>query len=359
MLKTRVWKLALCSLTLVLLFAGDGILLAQNGGKKSPGGGGGGGSEPPPAGRIHFLTDGTDADGNRISVGGSMLADGSGKQLSELRHPSYLLHGGERWFLDAVMICLEQDAEGNCSRFTGEIIAARESDGLEIQLTNNPDVFAGVNSRVRWAKDDSFVSFVGRHDADGDGLMDEDSIFAAGVDFDADGKPFLTAAPVAVTTHGLDDHLGKFDWSPDATRLVYMLGKKLTSSDPPPVLVVEDLLAGTAVPLDFGRDPEWSPNGSKIAYQWQTDNGNAAGIATIAPDGTGYVELTTPDRNTLHDEKPVWSPDSGHLAFTRVWISNKGGSTSFFEDILRISATGGKTTNLTEDIDNAFTLGWR
>ena len=147
------------------------------------------------------------------------------------------------------------------------------------------------------------------------------------------------------------DDLGRFDWSPGGTKVVYMLGKKLTSTDPPPMLIVEDFDAGTVLPLDFGYDPEWSPDGSKIAYQ----SSASGGIATIAPDGSGFLQLTS----RYIEEKPVWSPDSQHIAFTRWFFSNKGGSTTISQDILRIPAAGGKTKNLTEDIDDAFTLGWR
>jgi len=343
----RKWTRSLFALALLAVFVSAGALLAGK-----PGGGGG---KPPkdeqlPPGRIYFGTGGTDAEGNAISVYGSMLADGSDKQLSERGHPSYLLHNRDRWFLDVLTICLEQDAEENCTKYTAGVFAVRETDGLEVQLTNDPV----PRLRVRWGKDDSFISFVGRHDADADGVS-EDSIFVADVAFDEEGKPCLTETPVAVATFDLDDHLGSFDWSPDGTKVVYMLGKKLTATDPAPMLIVADFNdPRTVLPLDFGYGPEWSPDGSKIAYR--TADGV---IATIDPDGNNYLELTTPSGRSFPDEYPRWSPDSGHIAFNRWTISNKGGQSTFFHNILRVPATGGKMKNLTDDIGNAWAFGWR
>ena len=279
-----------------------------------------------------------------------MLADGSDKQLSERGHPSYLLHNGDRWFLYAERSCLEEDAEGNCTNFIMEVYAVRETDGLEVQLTDDPSMFSGVNRSLRWGKDDSFISFVGRHDVDG---VSAESIFVADVAFDAAGKPFLTETRVAVVTFDLNDDLGGFDLSPDGTKVVYMLGRRLTSTDPPPILFVEDLVSGDVLPLDFGYAPEWSPDGSKIAYQ------TAGVIATIDPDGNNYLELTTPNGRSFPDRYPSWSPDSGHIVFNRWTISNKGGQTTFFHNILRVPATGGKMKNLTNDIGNAWAFGWR
>jgi Tol biopolymer transport system component len=64
----------------------------------------------------------------------------------------------------------------------------------------------------------------------------------------------------------------------------------------------------TTVPSE---DSDWSPDGSRIAYDFF--DGQTVQIATINPDGTGGVQLTHQE-NVFHGE-PAWSPDATVLAF--------------------------------------------
>jgi Tol biopolymer transport system component len=199
----------------------------------------------------------------------------------------------------------------------------------------------------------------------------EERIYAAGLDFDAAGLPFLTEAPVEVLSGGppveldgitLVTRIRAFDWSPDGTRVVWarhIHEKGVNRTSDPKDLMVTDLSTGNTRLLAAGIEPEWSPDNQRIAFVWLHDSGSVGAIATIALDGTGYLELTSGGNRILYDRQPRWSPDSGHIAFTRLTASNKGGRTTFFNNILRIPATGGKTKNLTDDIDNADALGWR
>ncbi len=64
--------------------------------------------------------------------------------------------------------------------------------------------------------------------------------------------------------------------------------------------------------------PNWSPNGQRIAY-WRLNNGGLRDIATVPARG-GTATAVTDD--TAMDWDPVWSPDGRHLYFS----SNRGGS---------------------------------
>jgi Tol biopolymer transport system component len=60
----------------------------------------------------------------------------------------------------------------------------------------------------------------------------------------------------------------------------------------------------------FNLEPDWSPDGTKVAFR----NGRAAAgeIYTVNADGTGLTQLTT---NSVKDYAPAWSPDGSEIAF--------------------------------------------
>lgn len=76
--------------------------------------------------------------------------------------------------------------------------------------------------------------------------------------------------------------------------------------------------------------PDWSPDGSKIAYTYEGD------IWTIPPQGGTPTQITT---DPAADGVPDWSPDGSEIAFS----SNRSGSTNIWV----IPATGGQATQLT------------
>jgi hypothetical protein len=72
-----------------------------------------------------------------------------------------------------------------------------------------------------------------------------------------------------------------------------------------------DPRAVAAPPRFAARDPSWSADGSRLAFQSAT--GQTGGIWTIAADGTAPRRVTT-DQN---DRWATWSPDSRRIAFVR------------------------------------------
>ena len=73
------------------------------------------------------------------------------------------------------------------------------------------------------------------------------------------------------------------------------------------------------------HDPEWSPDGARIAFWADSDDATPFETAewelyVVDADGTNVRRLTT---NTSSDRSPTWSPDGSQLAFLRdhaVWI---------------------------------------
>lgn len=63
------------------------------------------------------------------------------------------------------------------------------------------------------------------------------------------------------------------------------------------------------VRLSGGRDPAWSPDGTRVAF---TANEDRLGISIVNADGTGSVKLTD---KPAYAQTPTWSPDGEQIAY--------------------------------------------
>ncbi|HLY18104.1 MAG TPA: prolyl oligopeptidase family serine peptidase [Bryobacteraceae bacterium] len=60
-------------------------------------------------------------------------------------------------------------------------------------------------------------------------------------------------------------------------------------------------------------DPRWSPDGSRLLFVSRRANHSLIGVYDVAGKTVRYL-----DPSVEHDEQPVWSPDSRHVAFLRI-----------------------------------------
>lgn len=137
-------------------------------------------------------------------------------------------------------------------------------------------------------------------------------------------------------------------WSPDGGRLVFerqaifLFGGRETN-----LFVVNadgsELRRVTPNEL-FAIDPDWSPDGSSIAFLSSAPvNGEqlpfANDIYTVGPDGTGVRRLTTDGISAL----PNWTTD-GRIVYARMPMDAEGATTSF--ELWVMNADGTDQTQL-------------
>ena len=104
---------------------------------------------------------------------------------------------------------------------------------------------------------------------------------------------------------------------------------------------------GTPITDPYGnaRQPSWSPDGKKIAFQAYWD-GNWH-IYTVNTDGSGLKQMTSGD---FDNREPHWSPDGTTLAFS----SDRGGS----YDIWTLQMVTEKLTAFTSGDGNEYGPAW-
>jgi Tol biopolymer transport system component len=163
----------------------------------------------------------------------------------------------------------------------------------------------------------------------------------------ADGKGLRKIQPSGVDW-GLDP-----EWSPDGSKIAFYGPTRYPGyiQDLPDVYTVKpdgtDLAKITDDP-GYDVEPAWSPDGSKIAFVSLRDAGHVAywRIYAMAADGTGVTRLSPADPNT-NDFQPDWSPDGTKIAF-----DSYGGSAAGDYNIYTFNRDGSARTKLTSSVFN-------
>ena len=145
---------------------------------------------------------------------------------------------------------------------------------------------------------------------------------------------FVTAEPLtdiyAMNLDGSEKKLlgpgAEPDWSPDGDRIAYSRGHtnagcssttaKVDPPDPCEVWVM-DADGSNQHRLTAGWSPDWSPDGKRIAY---AAGQNSSELYVMNADGSGSVRITeTPNTSpsTQGANSPSWSPDGKRIAFSR------------------------------------------
>jgi Tol biopolymer transport system component len=114
------------------------------------------------------------------------------------------------------------------------------------------------------------------------------------------------------------------DWSPDGSRIAFHRTVSETDFD---IYVMN---------ADGNIEPAWSPDGSKIAYR--AFSGGNYEVFVMNADGSNKTNITN---NPAFDTVPAWSPDGTKIAFQ----SNRA---ALNNEIYVMNADGSGPTNLTQ-----------
>lgn len=230
---------------------------------------------------------------------------------------------------------------------SGKIIFISNRDGEETFYIMNydgsePEAWIDVPDPIS----DATSRFVPRYSPDGSKIayvLNQDgtrNIFVANVD----GTETLQ-----LTTY-TDPIVGSNPvWSPDGRQIAYdsndNSGLHLINSDGSGHMALLDN------PNGFKGFPSWSPDGTKIIFNWSFDSVAAtesdSEIFVINGDGTAGTPLT---ENEFQDIGASWSPDGTKIAFH----SNRDGN---FE-IYVMNADGSEQTRLTDNDVDDFSPAW-
>ena len=100
-------------------------------------------------------------------------------------------------------------------------------------------------------------------------------------------------------------------WSPSGGRIAFQFRDAVTANQD--LRLIKPNGTGlVAIPnTKNGREPDWSPNGKRLAYA-----APGVGINLIKPDGSGQTTFTKQKGNRFVTD-PAWSPDGEQIAYAR------------------------------------------
>lgn len=210
-------------------------------------------------------------------------------------------------------------------------IWAINDDGTGLTALTSTTASGADSFNPQWSPDGSKVTFYSKRKVDGSDTVNTNNTFNIWlVDADGTNLTALTTVTAASATSSSPR------WSPDGSKIVYTSRRNLDGSDTGTVngafniwLINADGTGSSSLTTVTtsganGLGPQWSPDGSKVAFYAKrnldgTNNGaaNAAdNIWIINADGTGLTALTTTTTSGADSINPQWSPDGSKIVFS-------------------------------------------
>ena len=218
----------------------------------------------------------------------------------------------------------------------GEIYACNIDGSNITRLTNHPD----YDDQPVWSPDGTHIAFVSNRDGYYNLYI-----------MNADGSNILQRT-FSVDPNGW---IAGLTWAPDGTKITYsesiIYFEEEDFSTTSSIYVVSATSGSPILLLNYGDDPAWSPDGTKIALRDLND------IYTINPDGTGLTPLTVGINTGYYNFSfgyPSWSPNGAKLAMEYRGSNNNGVPTvsvmnSDGSGFTLLPASGGSPTSWSAD----------
>lgn len=153
-------------------------------------------------------------------------------------------------------------------------------------------------------------------------------------------------------------------FSPDASQIVFTTTRQSTTLGPSIFFMNSDgsdirpmkLWSDNSETAYPGRNPKWSPDGTKIAFDWCINceqGGENTEIFIYDFETDSVVQVTT---HPSADAYPAWSPDSERLVFTSSRDYYDADTLQFRADLYTIELSKSAPTRLTNFGDAGFPI---
>src|SRR5439155_8454989 len=130
-----------------------------------------------------------------------------------------------------------------------------------------------------------------------------------------------TLTPITANPYGIFDTEPQY--SPDGAWVTFT---RLQSFSPPRSAVFVVRADGSSLqrltPWRLNAaESDWSPDGSRIAFNSADENIKYAHVYLVNPDGTDLTRITSDSYSAF---RPCWSPDGTRIVFTRIRVGIHG-----------------------------------
>ena len=230
------------------------------------------------------------------------------------------------WSPDGKRIAFESHREGDSNVY---VIGA---DGKNlIQLTKA----AESDGHPSWSRDGLKIAFSSRRDGNFTGpfFALDFEVFVIGAD---GGNVVRLTRSVESDAHP--------NWSPDGTKIAFVSQRDLDFEIYAMDADGDNVTRLTQSP-GWDSDPSWSPDGKRIAFRSVRDRDYE--ICVMDGDGGNVVRLT---QSPGWDGEPSWSPNGTKIAFA----SSRDGNS----EIYVMDADGGHQINLTQNLGSDSKPAW-